>query len=223
MPKAEETKAPAEGQPHREERLEGKGPGPAAPAAPPARAAWGQAHAGEMAATDSHPAVPCPPEHAAPQAPAGAPAGRLVVLCGRLGSAPGWAKGDVIDAGALGDHANVARLVRQGDVRAATDDEAAQERVTLQGAPAPSFEKMVSDAARERDELKAENYRLRDELAHAKRAQGGATPALGGAEQLKLAAEKDRAIEQLQARVRELEAQQGADEGDEGRKGRGRR
>jgi hypothetical protein len=202
----------------------GAPPAPPAVTARPRQSGWQQAHAEMFAATESHgpPWRPGPaPER---QAAAPPPTGKLVVLSGGLGP---WRQGEVIEARWLEAFpgADLQRLYDVEAVRPADEREAAQERVTLPGtAGATPLELQLADRDRRLGEQAQEVVRLRDELRAAKQ-EGPKPPQAQQAQgpDVRLIAEKDKTIQDLQRQLEELRGQQAQqsppDEG-RGRKGK---
>lgn len=216
MPRTEEygAEAPRQGLPATYPGLPAQQPAdPAGGAPPPGRAAvtarapqsaWRHVHQEMFAATETHPPVWRPgPAPAAPKA-APPPTGKLVVLSGALGP---WRQGEVIEAGWLEQgfpgH-DLQRLYDVEAVRPADEREAAQERVTLPGTPAATpLELQILDRDRKLGEQAQEVVRLRDELRAAKQQGPGQPQAQPQGPDVRLIAEKDKIIADLQRELAE--------------------
>jgi hypothetical protein len=200
----------------------GAPPAPPAVTARPRQSGWQQAHAEMFAATESHAAPwrPGPPPPRVQAAPP--PTGKLVVLSGGLGP---WRQGEVIEAKWLEAFpgADLQRLYDVEAVRPADEREAAQERVTLPGTPAATpLELQLADRDRRLGERDQEVVRLRDELRAAR--QEGPKPPQAQQPQgpdVRLIAEKDKTIADLQRQLEEVRGQQAAQQEEgKGRKGK---
>jgi hypothetical protein len=91
------------------------------------------------------------------------PEGRLVILHTMVGQ---FTQGQVVDAAAFGDQANVRRLLSIGAVRQPTEEEEAHDRVTIlqPGTHHPSAEAKLAQAQTEADRLKQQNADLEKQL-----------------------------------------------------------
>jgi predicted RNase H-like nuclease (RuvC/YqgF family) len=136
---------------------------------------------------------------------------RYVVLCTQLGAGPNARKrGDVVSAEGIGGKEGVERQLGLRHVRKATVDEAVHSHVDL-----PVDDRTIKSNEEMKARYDGEIFRLRGEVARLERelmdaraaASPGAPVPQGEAPALKLLAEKDEAIRQLQQRLAEKEKQ----------------